>query len=262
MINIIEAGFALVDAVARYREQARGYYYEVALSAHTCPRCGAGLAMIQESRCRCRRCGHELDPTVAFQRCSRCGGRPRLSVRRYACSRCGADVPSRFLFDGLVFDAQYFRQKMAESRARRQKLRERVRQLLAGSRSGTFQPPAAELETVSGLMDALNTLTSAIERPMVLEQKPQFSLNRYQAHINAHIRPFPIGMEDIPPLSENRRLDRIWRFIAIIFMAHAGVLDIWQEGPDIMVMPREVNPERQGVPGDLEAVGGIEGSVC
>jgi hypothetical protein len=252
MTTIIEQAFALAEAVDRFWEQARRYYYQVMLSGHTCPQCSSSLEMIQESHCKCRLCGQELDPTVVFQRCSSCGGQPRLSVRRYSCTCCGADIPSHFLFDGLVFDAEYFRQKMAESRERKQELRERVRQMLTESRSGAIQLPAAELEAVPGLIDALNTLAGGVEMPVVLEQTPRFSLTRYQAHINAHIRPFPMGMEQIPPLSENRRLDRIWRFIAIIFMAHAGILNVWQEGPTIMVIQRETNPERQGVPGDLK----------
>ena len=173
-------------------------------------------------------------------------------MRRYLCGQCRADVPSRFLFDGLVFDAEYFRQKVAESRERKQELRERVRQMLAESRSGAIQPPAAELEAIPGLIDALNALAGGVELPVVLEQTPRFSLSLYETHINAHIGPFPLGMEQIPPLSEDRRLDRIWRFVAIVFMAHAGMLDVWQEGPTIMVIQRETNPERQGVPGDLE----------
>jgi hypothetical protein len=35
------------------------------------------------------------------------------------------------LFDGLVFDTDYFRQKMVESRQRKREQRERVRQMLA-----------------------------------------------------------------------------------------------------------------------------------
>ncbi|MBN2561392.1 MAG: hypothetical protein JXQ75_10730, partial [Phycisphaerae bacterium] len=46
-------------------------------------------------------------------------------------------------------------------------------------------------------------------------------------------------MDEIPLLDEDRRIDRIWRFIAIIFMAHARILDVWQEGESIMVIKRE-----------------------
>ena len=49
--------------------------------------------------------------------------------------------------------------------------------------------------------------------------------------MSAYISQGPLSLEDIPPLSEDARNDRIWRFIALIFLAHAGVIDIWQDGP-------------------------------
>jgi hypothetical protein len=110
---------------------------------------------------------------------------------------------------------------------------------------------------VPGLIGSLNALTGDVELPVFPEQTPQFNLSRYQTHISVHIRPIAISLDEIPPLSDNRRLDRIWRFIAIIFMAHAGILDVWQDGQEIMVMQREADSERQVVPGDLEEADGI-----
>jgi hypothetical protein len=63
---------------------------------------------------------------------------------------------SRFLFDGLVFDATYFRKKMAESRKRKQEQRERVRRLLAGTRSGALVLPG--MDPSPDLLTALNQL--------------------------------------------------------------------------------------------------------
>jgi len=51
------------------------------------------------------------------------------------------------------------------------------------------------------------------------------------------------------------------RFIAVIFLAHAGVIDIWQEGQEIMVIKHEANREGQDVFGELEESDGVEGSV-
>ncbi len=89
----------------------------------------------------------------------------------------------------------------------------------------------------------------------------EFDLRRYEMHVNAHISQSPSSLEDIPPLSEDARNDRIWRFIALIFLAHAGVIDIWQDGPTIMVIKRETNRKGQDVPGEFEDVDGIERSV-
>ena len=70
-----------------------------------------------------------------------------------------------------------------------------------------------------------------------------------------------LSLDEIPPLNKDSRSDRIWRFIALIFLDHAGILHAWQDGPTIMVIQREANGERQDVPGDLEDLDGIEGSL-
>ena len=137
-MNIRVLALEMAEAVEAFMEKARRFFYSVMLIGHRCPRCNGPLTTVSEGRCRCGYCGHELDPTVAFQRCPDCGGAPRLSVRKYRCRQCGRDVTSRFLFDGLVFDREYFRHKMLESRQRRKELRERVRQMLAESRSGVL----------------------------------------------------------------------------------------------------------------------------
>lgn len=244
-------------AVDRFREQARQFFYEVMLSGHACLNCGGALQMEAEGECRCLVCSRQFDPTLVFQLCPACGGKPRLDVRRYSCSRCGADVPSRFLFDGMVFDAEYFRQKVAESRERKRELRDRVRQILAESRSAELEPGPVDLAAIPGLLEALAGLTQDATSGTRLVLAPQFSLNRYQAHVQASLRPFALSLDEIPPLSENTRLDRIWRFIAIIFLAHAGILDVWQDGPTIMVRQHEADTEGQGFPGDFEEADGV-----
>ena len=79
-----------------------------------------------------------------------------------------------------------------------------------------------------------------------------FDLRRYQTHIVAHLQEIPVGLDEIPPLIEDRRLDRIWRFIAVVFLAHAGTLDVWQEGMIIKVIKHETHAVGQGVPGETE----------
>ncbi|MGD2111422.1 MAG: hypothetical protein PVI86_18750 [Phycisphaerae bacterium] len=240
-MNIISMAFRVSEAVAAYTERVRRFYYQVMLLGHGCPRCSAGLRMTGEGRCRCIGCGNEFDPTVAFQRCSECGGTPRVEIRRYRCRRCGQDIVSRFLFDGLVFDAAYFRQKMAESRTRRQEQKERRQLQLIDYRSPALDAGPVELGSVAGLAEALNLLVAgaAIDPEPFIRQG--FDLSRYESHIQAHLDPFSISFDEIPPLSDDARLDRIWRFVAIIFMAHAGLIKIEQDGPEIMVMHREAD---------------------
>jgi hypothetical protein len=248
-VDIIGLAFKLAEAVSQLVAHARRFFYEVVLSSHACPRCGGKLAMLREGRCRCTACGRELDPTLTFQKCSACGGSPAIRVRRYRCRACGADVQSRFLFDGLVFDAEYFRQKMAESRHRKCDKREQVRKMLAESRSGPISPPPVDLEAVPGLLDALNGLTIGVDIAAWQPLCKGFDLNRYQRHVQAYLSNVELGFDEIPPLEQDIRLDRIWRFIAIIFLAHAGQVIIEQEGQRILVRQNEADRQGQGIPG-------------
>ena len=253
--------FSLADAVATFAGRAKRLYYAVMLLGYSCPACGGRLAMVAEGLCRCRSCGHEFDPTVSFQRCTACGGKSVLRVRHYQCQQCGTDISSRFHFDGLVFDAGYFRRKMAESRQREKQQHEQVRKMLAESRSGALEMPAGDISAAPGLAEALNDLTGGADEALPWRPDKGFDLKRYESHIQAHIRDFPICLDDLPPLGENARKDRIWRFVAIIFLAHLGLIDIWQDGQSIMVIKHEANGERQDIPGDLDGADGLEGPV-
>lgn len=177
-------------------------------------------------------------------------------------ARSGANVVSRFVFDGSVLNAEYFRQKMTESRRRKKEQRGRIRKMLAESRSPELTVPGAELSSVPGLVDALDCLVGG--RGDILPWHPAegFNLERYQRHMEAHIQDFPLAIEEVPALAEDARKDLIWRFIAVIFMAHAGLLDVWQEGTTIwMVKHDEAHGKGQDILADIEAVDGIEGTI-
>lgn len=259
--GMIDHAFGLAKAVAGWAEHARLFFYEVVLADRTCPDCEGPLGMVAEGRCRCTSCSRVFDPTPVFQTCPGCGGPVELKVSRYRCRECGADVPSRFIFDGLVFDADYFCQKMAEHRRRKLDQRERVRQMLAGSRSSTLWPASADLDDVPGLAEALNNLVSGIPVAQLPWSTDGFDLKQYEGHVQAHIGPIPLDFEHIPPLAQNRRLDRVRRFIAILYLASAGIIDVWQDGQVVMVMKHETDRERQGLLGDVEEADGVEGPV-
>ena len=260
-MNIVKQAFCLLEAVTGFAGRARKLYYAVMLLGHVCPACTGKLSMVSEGRCKCQSCGRQFDPTIAFQRCTSCGGLPELRVRRYRCTDCGTDIVSRFLFDGLVLDPGYFRQKMIESRQRRMQQQERVRKMLAECRSGALSLPAAELSSIPGLTDALNSLVIGAGEGCSWKPDEAFDMKRYESHIQAHVQDFPISLDELPHLEDNPRKDRIWRFVAIIFLAHFGLIDIWQEGQEIMVMKHETDGEGQDIPGDLEGADGLEGSL-
>jgi len=138
-MNIVTLAFDMADAVGVFVQKAKRFFYCVVLFGYRCPKCNGSLVMAAEGRCKCTSCCIEFDPTVKFQSCSECGGVPVLRVRRYQCKNCGSDISSKFLFDGLVFEAEYFRQKVAESRERMKEQRERVWQMLEESRSADLR---------------------------------------------------------------------------------------------------------------------------
>jgi len=110
------------------------------------------------------------------------------------------------------------------------------------------------------LVDALNSLTCGPDVASVIESREEFDLRRYETHIEAHIQDFPVNLLDIPPLNENARKDVIWRFITVVFLAHTGRVDIWQDEQDVMVMKHEADSEGCGVLGESEEADRIEGS--
>ncbi|MFC1806016.1 hypothetical protein ACFL09_03455 [Planctomycetota bacterium] len=260
-MDIIGWAFKLVGAVERLAERARKLYHAVMLMGRSCSVCGGTVVMVDEGKCQCKGCGQVSDPTIVYQRCGTCGGKLELHVRKYRCKQCGAHVVSRFLFDGPVLSAEYFRQKMTESRRRKKEQRERVRKMLAESRSPALTVPGAELSSMPGLVDALDCLVGGRSDILPWHPAEGFNLKRYRSHIEAHIQDFPLSLREISSLAEDARKDLVWRFTAIIFMAHAGMLDVWQEGSTIWVMKHEADGKGQDILGDTEAVDGVEGSL-
>ena len=195
--------------------------------------------MIADGLCGCRQCDYEFDPTLEFQKCNNCGGRARLKVSRYFCSLCKQEIVSKFLFDKRVYDRDYFAEKMARSRQQRKKKREELKRKAIQYRSNGIQTEPAQFSGMADLLAAIDGLTKGIMPDISLPTEDGFDLNRYERHIQAHIGDFEIDLHDIPPLIENARKDLIWRFIAVIFLAHEGVVKIAQDGLDIMVTKNE-----------------------
>ena len=124
---------------------------------------------------------------------------------------------------------------MAESRDRKlQECAER-RQQAAENRSSPADVSPLDLDAVPGLLQALNELTAVPDLAAWAPLIQGFVLERYEAHLQAHIGVIERRFDDLPPLDDNPRLDRIWRFVALIFMAHAGRIRIRQHGLTILV---------------------------
>ena len=203
--QMIAAAFLVQAAAERYAQNAKLFYYQSVLYSHECHSCAGQLIMESESKCRCLACDAQFDPTVAFQRCLACGGGARLQVRRYACIDCGSDVPSRFVFDGVVFDSEYFRRKMADHRERKRERLARVREILAGSCSGRLELQPRNATQMASLCDALVSLENAPADTVAGRIEPVFDLRRYQRHLQAHASTIALTLDELPPFGEDRR---------------------------------------------------------
>jgi DNA-directed RNA polymerase subunit RPC12/RpoP len=233
--------------VEAFKARAKNFYFEVLLSQYRCPKCDSGLEMTGniESECRCTSCGRRLDPTIEFQQSLCCGARLVKRTFHYACARCRRTVPSRFLFDERVFDRDYFREMMWESRERVKRKKEEVRRLLMESRSGALTLESEpDLETIPGLLGDLDAFICSAEAFTGnddfdgFEAKKGFDLDRYRDHIMSVLSWHPVLFSQLEPvegISADTREDRVGRFVALIYMDHGREIDLSQHGTDIMI---------------------------
>ena len=109
------------------------------------------------------------------------------------------------------------------------------------NRSGSLETEPADLGSVPGLIQALDDLTAGADIDFRYEGRSGFDLARYQNHIEAHIQTIPVLFDRIPPLENDARKDRIWRFVALIFMDHAGLVALAQRDQTIEVIRCETH---------------------
>lgn len=228
----------ILEYVDAYKERVRDFYFQVLLSQYACPTCGDVLHMTGVSECSCRS-GHIFDPTVAFQPSPCCQERLIRKTFHYTCSRCHKTVPSRFLFDERVFDAEYFREMMREHRDHVKSRREEIRKLLAESRSGTLL--FIEEPRLDALPDFLQDLDAFIlGNPIQLcgdafELKSDFNLSVYRDHILSLLDNHTLRFSDISPLTGDDRRDRARRFITLVFMDNDQEINLQQHGDDLLI---------------------------
>lgn len=123
--------------------------------------------------------------------------------------------------------------------------------MLANRSEPIIHDQPLKLDTVPGLTEALDCLVnSPIPADLVRRfiNRPEFDLNRYESHVLAHLRLAPVAFDDIPALIHPPRLDRIFRFIAVIFLAHHGRVNVWKERETIQITENEAHRQGQGVP--------------
>ena len=223
------------------KTRVRELYFDVLMGLHPCPECGSKMHMTGPSQCACV-CGISLDPTVAFQR-SRCCGAALVKRRcHYACSSCGAVEPSKFLFDERLFEPDYFRQRMRLRRQERKRKREALKRLLADSHTDTWFPEnPVGFDLAPALCQDLDEHIAGIEqRPLQwVNHHDVFRMAPYRQVILEQIDDCYVWFNGIPAVRENPRLDRVRRFITLIFMENDREVHLEQQEEDILVKPYE-----------------------
>lgn len=225
------------EAVDRLKESVKVFYYRVMLSQHCCPDCLEPLRMVGPSRCRCVN-GHVVDPTLAFQKSPCCRARLVKRACHYACASCGRVVPSRFLFDERIFDADYHRLRVSEARERKKRRIEKLRRWLADSRSGSLVvDDVPGLDGVPGLSDALDAFVGGDDCVALdaFRGVDDFDIHKYWEVIRGHVQGVSCVFSSFPSLSDDVRLDRARRFLTLVHMWHEREVRLTQYGDDLLV---------------------------
>jgi hypothetical protein len=188
--------------------------------------------MNDNGRCQCHVCGVEFDPTIAFQTCPECERALIFKIHHYWCPHCQHPVRSTFCFDQRFFDAAYFRDMMRESRDRKRQEVEKLQSMLLDARSPPFWPenepelgdPEQFAQALEGFLAVLPANRAADKSPV----RPRYDTNAYRTHILQRVQGCTVEFEGISALVSDRQLDRIYRFITVVFMDHEGLLEIEQ----------------------------------
>ena len=108
-----------------------------------------------------------------------------------------------------------------------------------------------DLDEIPGLGDSLDTM-AGLPLPAELIKRflrdPALDMQRYREHIMASIDVYEVLFDQIPPLLGDRRRDRIFRFVTIVFMCHEREIRLIQHNQILVVARHEPDSEGQGIP--------------
>ena len=229
---------AVESVIESYRVSVRSFYFSVLLAKFRCPQCQGSIQLVEPSSALCG-CGAAFDPTLVFQKSGCCGA---ILVKRqchYSCNVCGEVVPSIFLFDGVIFDSEYFRDKMRLSREQRRREQAETRAVLRAERSGTLSIfDEVDLNALPGLVTDLDDLIGVSTTDQnIQEWERNLSIEDYRRHI-FNLLDAEIVFSSISPLFPEERRDKVYRFISLIFMEQDREVSLSQYGEDILVERR------------------------
>ena len=128
---------------------------------------------------------------------------------------------------------------MQESRQRAKRKKEEIKKLLANSRSKTLLlDNEPDLESIPNLVQDLNSfieLNSPLLETYPYICKSQYQMEEYRKHILSTLKWNSVLFTDIGPLVENRRQDKVWRFITLIFMQNQREINLSQQDDAILI---------------------------
>lgn len=134
---------------------------------------------------------------------------------------------------------------MQISRERAKKQQEEIKRLMVQSRSGALELVEEPIiEDVPGLIEALDNFILSDEKltyDLALKSGQAFKMTEYKNHLHKFLGWGKQLFSKILPLDENRRRDRIWRFVTLIFMAQDGEVELIQYGNDDLWVKRIYN---------------------
>jgi hypothetical protein len=225
-------------ALDSYREKVKKYYFDVLFTRYRCPSCKGKFHYMGLSLAKCS-CGLVINPTIEFQRSSCCNAMLFKKICHYACSKCGRSVPSKFLFDERLFDAEYFREMMSQYRGKKRRDSRNYRYLcreLSGSFFLEEDFDLGQLEDLDmDLKDLIGSEQIEVDFDFACEES-EYNMDLYWAHVTKELAGYDeLLFDSFGELDKDSRKDRIWRFVTLVFMEQERLVMLLQDGDDILV---------------------------
>lgn len=214
------------------KDKVQRFHTQILLSKYNCLQCDGRLKFIGDRVAECINCHIKFDPTLEFQKCEKCNSKLAKKTQYYYCPKCQLPQRSIFSLDNWFYFSEYFAEKMRESRkAKRQKI-EVMKKLLALAKSHNYFPNQIEINNISGLNNTLDFFIHHTTLKLFDTQEPskvKFNLSQYRDHI-LDVLPTDcvIQFDGISSIIDDNKLDRIFRFITLIYMWHYREINLIQ----------------------------------
>jgi hypothetical protein len=121
-----------------------------------------------------------------------------------------------------------------------------MQRLLAASRSLDVEitefPTNADLDSFSQVLDAFVGHEQMLDADAFLG-RDCFQMEAYRSIVLASLQGRTVRFDTLPPVCPDKRLDRIRRFITLLFMEQAHEVWLEQREREILVMPYEAYVE-------------------